>query len=40
MKITQTDAWERPSDGEKIEFIAAMEGKEYPIFVTMYHPEY
>jgi hypothetical protein len=40
MKVTQTDVWIRPEDGEKIEFIAAMEGKEYPIFLTMYHPEY
>lgn len=40
MKITQTDVWVRPSDGEEIEFIAAMEGKDYPIFLTMYHPEY
>lgn len=40
MKIIQTDVWVRPSDGEEIEFISAMEGKDYPIFLTMYHPEY
>lgn len=40
MKITQTDVWVRPEDGKEIEFIAAMEGVDYPIFLTMYHPEY
>ena len=40
MKITQKDVWVRPEDGQEIEFIAAMEGKDYPIFLTMYHPEY
>jgi carbamoylphosphate synthase small subunit len=40
MKITQTDTWLRPSDGKNIEYVAAMEAKDYPIFTTMYHPEY
>jgi anthranilate/para-aminobenzoate synthase component II len=40
MKVTQTDVWKRPSDGKMIKFIASMEAKEYPIFTTMYHPEY
>lgn len=40
MKITQTDTWTRPYDGEVIEYIASMESIDYPIFTTMYHPEY
>lgn len=40
MKILQTDTWKRPSDGKKIEFIDAMESVNYPMFATMYHPEY
>lgn len=40
MKITQTDVWTRPSDGKDIEFVASMESRDYPIFTTMYHPEY
>ena len=40
MKVTQTDVWKRPSDGKKIKFIASMEANDYPIFTTMYHPEY
>lgn len=40
MKVLQTDTWKRPSDGKKIEFIDAMESVSYPMFATMYHPEY
>ena len=40
MKVIQTDTWKRPSDGKNIEFIDAMESLNYPIFATMYHPEY
>ena len=40
MKVTQKDIWIRPEDGIEIEFIVAMEAKDYPIFLTMYHPEY
>ena len=40
MKVIQTDVWKRPADGKDIEFIAAMEGVDYPIYATMYHPEY
>lgn len=38
MKITQTDFYER--DGEEVEYIVSMEAKDYPIYATMYHPEY
>ena len=38
MRVLQTDAIEQ--DGKHIEFIAAMEAKDYPIYCTMYHPEY
>lgn len=45
MIVTQTDIWydEKNVSGSHspyIEFIAAMEHKRYPIFTTMYHPEY
>ena len=40
MKITQTDTWTRNYDGKEVEYIASMEAKDYPIFTTMYHPEY
>lgn len=40
MKIVQTDTWIRPGDDKEIEFIAAMEGANYPVFAFMYHPEY
>lgn len=36
MKIIQTDKYEKT--GQK--FIDAMEAYNYPIFATMYHPEY
>jgi len=39
MKITQKD-WYKDPDGKNIEFINAMEANDYPIFVSMYHPEY
>ena len=39
MKITQTDVYEN-EDGEVIDFIGSMEAYDYPIFSTMYHPEY
>ena len=38
MTITQTDTL--ISDGKNITFINSMEGKDYPIYLTMYHPEY
>ena len=38
MKITQTDTL--VTEKGNITFVDSMEGIEYPIFVTMYHPEY
>lgn len=38
MKITQTDVLNK--NGKNTTFIDAMEAKDYPIFCTMYHPEY
>ena len=38
MKITQTDVLSK--DGKIVEFVNAMESQRYPIFATMYHPEY
>jgi carbamoylphosphate synthase small subunit len=40
MTLVQTDTWQRPSDNKTIEFINMMEGKNYPFFSMMYHPEY
>lgn len=40
MVITQSDVWHDDKTGNDIPFIAAMEHKRYPIFTTMYHPEY
>ena len=40
MSITQKDVWHNPDTNENIEFIDAMEGQRYPLFSTMYHPEY
>ena len=40
MIITQTDQWHDKATGKDVKFIAAMEHKYYPIFTTMYHPEY
>lgn len=45
MVVTQTDIWhdaknESGSQHKDVEFIAAMEHKSYPIFSSMYHPEY
>lgn len=40
MVVTQTDEWHNDKTGEDIPFIAAMEHRHYPIFTTMYHPEY
>lgn len=39
MKVTQTDGYIDEA-GETIEFIGAMEAYDYPIFASMYHPEY
>ena len=39
MDILQTDVLQQES-GEDIAFISAMEAREYPIYCTMYHPEY
>jgi hypothetical protein len=38
MKITQTDEYK--NETHNIKFINSMEGREYPIFTIMYHPEY
>ena len=38
MKITQTDTLE--TNKGNITFIDSMESKDYPIYTTMYHPEY
>ena len=38
MKITQLDTW--GSGKENITFVDSMESKDYPIYTTMYHPEY
>lgn len=38
MDATQTDVLEK--DGKKTTFIDSLEGKNYPIFATMWHPEY
>jgi len=40
MVVTQTDVWHDEETGDNIPFIAAMEHRRYPIFTTMYHPEY
>lgn len=45
MVVTQTDIWhdaknQSGSQHKDVEFIAAMEHKSYPIFSSMYHPEY
>jgi len=39
MTITQTDILIEKT-GRKVEFINAMEAKNYPIYTFMYHPEY
>jgi len=39
MRITQIGTLVEES-GNKIEFINCMEAKDYPIYTTMYHPEY
>ena len=38
MIVTQTDILEE--NGKKIKFVNALESKNYPIFSSMYHPEY
>ena len=38
MKITQTGIHKQGN--EEIQFINSMEGRHYPWFTTMYHPEY
>lgn len=45
MLVTQTDIWHDEknvsgSPSQDVEFIAAMEHKRYPIYTSMYHPEY
>lgn len=45
MVVTQTDTWHDAknvsgSATADVEFIAAMEHKHYPIYASMYHPEY
>ena len=45
MIVTQTDIWhdaknESGSQFTDVAFIAAMEHKHYPIYTSMYHPEY
>ena len=37
-KVLNTDFVEK--NGTKVEFVNAMEAKNYPIWATMYHPEY
>jgi hypothetical protein len=38
MKITQSDTLLQ--DNETIKFINSMEGRNYPVYTIMYHPEY
>ena len=38
MKITQTDTL--VTEKGNITFVDSMEAIDYPIYVTMYHPEY
>ena len=38
MKITQVDTL--VSEKKNITFVDSMESKDYPIYATMYHPEY
>ena len=40
LMITQKDVLRRPSDNKTVEFINTMEGRNYPFFSIMYHPEY
>lgn len=45
MIVTQTDIWHDEKNvsgsvGGDIEFVSAMEHKRYPLFTSMYHPEY
>lgn len=39
MRITQSDVLVK-SDGQKIKFINSYESEHYPMYATMYHPEY
>jgi hypothetical protein len=38
MKVTQSDISNQ--DGKKIKFINSFESNDYPMYATMYHPEY
>lgn len=40
LKITQEGEWIDEDTGEYYTFINSMEGKKYPWYSTMYHPEY
>lgn len=45
MIVTQTDIWiddrsENKSEIREVEFISAMEHRKYPLYTSMYHPEY
>lgn len=39
MKITQSDILVK-SDGSRLKFINSYESEQYPMYATMYHPEY
>ena len=39
MRLLQSDAGPN-EDGKPTKFVNAMEAKSYPVFTTMYHPEY
>ena len=40
MLITQTDTGIRTDTEDTITFVNAYEAKNYPVYTTMYHPEY
>ena len=40
MLITQTDTGIRTDTEDNITFVNSYEARKYPIFTTMYHPEY
>lgn len=40
MRVTQTDTLLDEKTGKVTKFVNAMESEKYPIFSTMYHPEY
>lgn len=40
MKVLQTDTYcDKEKDKKNVTYIVAMEGKKYPIFAMLYHPE-